>query len=91
MDQFAGRKYQNWGEILLTRYVSINIIIYCYFIIFICLKEMLKLNPNTDDVYGPLQRLDDAFSHDSHVGAVTSIDWSPFHRFGFSQKSNMPM
>ncbi len=46
---------------------------------------MLKLNPNTDDVYGPLQRFDDAFSHESHVGAVTSMDWSPFHRFGFSQ------
>jgi WD40 repeat protein len=43
-------------------------------------QEMIKTNPPVDEVYQSLRRGDDSFAHESHVGAVTAVDWSPFHR-----------
>jgi WD40 repeat protein len=41
---------------------------------------MLKLNPNVMDLYNSLQRSDDTFNFENHIGSVCGIDWSPYHR-----------
>lgn len=42
--------------------------------------ETLRSMPQVDDLYPSLRTLEDGFTFQAHIGAVTAIDWSPFNR-----------
>lgn len=42
--------------------------------------DSFKAAPAVDDVYASIHKGDENFHHDAHIGAVNSLDCSPFHR-----------
>jgi hypothetical protein len=80
-----------FASFLLTFYVlPLCVLLFAlYFAILSCVaQETYKSYPPPEELFPSVRRRDDAFAHEPHIGAVTAVHSSPFHRNLFLTAGN---